>query len=409
MIKVNILHYYRKFVEKSRLKTGFLRGKRIDIILLIIAIAVIIFITARRVSVTTEKHEHIDITISSQFGDLFGRDTVNALILEFEKQNPYLRVQEAGREAPDAAGSVTGGADIILFDDSEFGSLLNASALSSLAPYNDTESGTRQWALPLVTFMDIFVYNIDILQAANLDRPPKTRAEFLSAAMAVAERNRATQGQKPVYAYALGLSPDDPAALRREFYPWVWSTGRELHTDMALSGAASDVVAFFGSLNRGGLLAPRSFEATGAQRLKEFAEGTIAMMTASARDIAFLQKAAQGITFGITTIPVITYDKNRVGISGIYAGISSACALPDEAWLFLAFIAEKNNIFAEALGAVPGIFPGVFADEYILNDPLYSKAWDIFEAADIVEYEPGQPYEEKLNVLIREKLAEAFR
>jgi len=39
---------------------------------------------------------------------------------------------------------------------------------------------------------------------------------------------------------------------------------------------------------------------------------------------------------------------------------------------------------------------------------LYAKAWDIFEAADIVEYQGGEPDEEEFNRLVREKLAEAF-
>jgi ABC-type glycerol-3-phosphate transport system substrate-binding protein len=74
-----------------------------------------------------------------------------------------------------------------------------------------------------------------------------------------------------------------------------------------------------------------------------------------------------------------------LGLSGIYAGISGSCTQPDEAWAFLAFIAGKNQILARALDAVPGCFPSSFPADYIVNDPLYSKAWDIFEAAETVD------------------------
>ena len=392
-----------------------INSRRLDLLLFAIAVALLVFFFVNRTYEEVNEPERVNISISSQCVNLFGRDIIDALIQEFEEQNPELRIQEISQEAAAIAGAGDGdGADIIFFDDSEFSGLVSASALASLAPYNHTGTRTGQWALPLVTFMDVFIYNIDILTAANRDRPPKTRAEFLAVARAVAGSNAAQSRQAPVFAFALGLNPADPLALRRDIYPWIWASGGEIHADIsdgkaALSGAVTDTITFLGQLNREELLAPGIFEKTGAQRLEEFAEGKIAMLTASARDIAFLRDNAHGITFGITTLPVTAQGKTRLGLSSIYAGMSSACTIPDEAWKFLAFFAGKSQIFAEALGAVPGSFPGVFAGEYIAQDPVYSKAWDIFEAADIVEYEPVQPLEEEINHLIREKLVEAFK
>ena len=427
--------YYHRFIEKAKsFCTGVVRrlqllnkyikqrahipslqGRVVDVFLVVMVIIFLVFIAAYQGYRTSDEPARIDIGVSSQCENLFGRNIVNALIQEFEEQNPDLRIQEITQEAAIDGADDGGGAksaDIVFFDDGGYSGLINASALASLAPYHHAEAQTGKWALPLVTFMDLFIYNIDILKAANLDRPPKTRAEFLAAAKAVVENNAAPSEQESVFAFALGLSPADPLALRRDFYPWVWANGGEVRLESAepaLPKTVTDAIAFFGQLNRDGLLAPGTFEKTGAQRLQEFTEGKIAMMAVSARDIAFLQNSAHGITFGITTLPVMTQGKTRLGLSTIYAGISSDCSLPDEAWRFLAFFAGKRDILAEALGAVPGSFPDVFAGEYIAQNPLYSKAWDIFEAADIVEYEPGQPFEEELNRLIREKLAEAFQ
>jgi multiple sugar transport system substrate-binding protein len=393
-----MFNYYRKLLEKSRtLCVAHVNGRRIDIFLLIIAVVVLIFVVTRQTFRAIDKPQRVSINISSQGEALFGGDTVNALIQEFEEQNPGLDIQLS---APDSA-------DIIFFDEGEAGGLIQASALVSLTPYmyaeTEAEQQADQWALPLVSFMDLFYYNIDILKAANRDRPPKTRAEFLAAARAVAENNM------PVSAFALGLSPADPLALRRDLYPWIWAEGGEVYTTdpagPALSRAASDAIAFVGQLHREGLLAPGTFDKTGRMRLEEFAEGKIAMMTASAREIAFLRRSAYGVNFGVTAMPSTAPGKNRLGLSGIYAGISGNCTLPEEAWNFLAFIAEKSPVLAAALGAVPGSFPNAFLDEYIEQDPLYSKAWDIFEAADIVAYDGTQPEEKEISRSIREKLA----
>ena len=413
---MDILNYYRKLIEKSRsfcskhLNAGKLKKliekaksfcaahlnlKPIDVFLIIAVIMALVYIVVNRSCEAVNEPRHIkrtDIAISPQCVNFFGRNTVDSLIREFEERHPNLRVQEAAA----ADDSV----DIVFFDDSEIGGLMNSSALAPPDSYRS-----------LVSFMDLFVYNIDILKAADLDRPPKTRAEFLAAARAV----KAQEGNEgpPVSAFALGLSPADPLALRRDFYPWIWASGVDIQSidlsgdNPALPRAVTDAVAFLGQLNREELLAPGTFEKTGAQRLQEFAEGKIAMMTISARDIVFLLNLT-GITFDITALPAITQGKNRLGISSIYAGISRVGAVPDEARVFLSFLVEKSDALAEALGAVPGKFPGGFAGEYIERTGLASKAWDIFEAADIVEYKGGEPYEEEFNRLIREKLVEAF-
>ena len=382
MIEVNIPHYYRKFVERSRsFFVESVNGRQINFFLFVAAIIVLALIVVNQTCRTVNKSRHIDISISPQSINLFGRDTINGLIREFEEQNPGLQIQIAAQDTLAVA-------DIIFFDDGEFSGLINDS-------YIHTET--------LVSFMDVFIYNIDILKAANCDRPPKTRAEFLTAARAIAESNTMSE-QEPVFAFALGLSQSDPAALRRDFYPWVWVEGGNIHS-AGTSKQVTDIISFFGLLHREGLLAPGTFEKNSAQRLDEFAKGKIAMMTASMRDIAFLRRG--GINFDITQIPASVHGKNRLGLSSIYAGIGNDCALPDEASVFLAFIVEKSHILAEALGAVPGSFPNVLSGEYIANDPLYSKAWDIFQMADIVEPEPF--LQEEINRVIRERLVEAFK
>jgi len=409
---VSILNYYRKFVEKSRsFYTKRLSSRKLDLLLLAAAVVVLSFIIVNRAcrTGTFNMSKRVEVTISPQCKDFFGKDILDALIHEFEGQTPDLRIRETSRE----------NADIIFFDDSELGSLINAPVLVSLAPYihieAQAEQWTAEWALPLVSFMDLFAYNIDILQKADCDRPPKTRAEFLAAARAIAKSNPALPDEKPVFPFALGLSEIDPVSLRRNLYPWIWANGGDIPVidtsdkKPALPKVITDTITFLGQLNSEELLAPETFEKTTAQRLEEFTQGKIAMLTISERDLPFLRRNARDISFGITAMPAAAQGKNRLGLSGIYAGISGNCALPDEAWIFLAFIAGKSHVLAEAISAVPGSYPHVFSGDYIKKDPQYSKAWDIFEAADIIDYRSGQPSEEEINRVIREKLAETFK
>ena len=392
-----MIDYCRNFIKKSRsFIAGIPGGNRIDIFLFIAVVVVLLIIASGQIFRSVERFRRTDISVSQQGIQFFGADVFGALVREFEEQYPDLRIQVV--QSADA--------DIVFFDDSEISGLMAESALASLKPYIHSETPAGQWVIPLVSFMDLFFYNIGILQAANCDRPPKTRAEFLAAARAVAALN----GPSPL---ALGLSEADPLALRRDIYPWVWAAGGNLRQagaeEAVLSRTANDTIAFFGQLYREGLLAPDSFDKAGAQRLEEFAAGNIAMLAASSRDISFLQSTIDGFGFGITAMPQMAPGGNRLALSGVYAGISGGCTLPDEAWTFLAFIAGRKQVLEEALGAIPGNFPSAFPADYATADPLLAKAWEIFEAADIVEYFPAAPLEEETDRIIWEKIAEAFQ
>jgi ABC-type glycerol-3-phosphate transport system substrate-binding protein len=425
---VNILNYYRKIVQKSRAFFSGVRlsGKWINIILLAVLVVAIALFVISRLTGKAAISRHIDISISPRFENLFGKDLADALLKDFEEQRPDLRITKTSE-----------GADILFFDDSEFGRLRRGFKLLALNPYitantqdeaagQDVPEQDTQWALPLMSFMDLLFYNIDILQERNFDRPPKTRAEFLTVARTIA---RTSEEPSEVYGFAL----DFTQGARRNIYPWIWAAGGDIcapprvaATDAprsdaspspndapVLSRTAIDTIAFFALLHREELLSPgRDNGGMEPQpnpkdedsSLEEFAQGKVAMITGSARDIAFLQR--RNINFGITARPGTAQGKNRLGLSKIYAGISADCALPDEAWAFLSFIAGKSPVLAETLTAIPGSLPAAFPGGYILRDPLYSKAWDIFEAAEIVEYHSDDPSEEETERVVMEKLRE---
>ena len=401
-------HFYRrKPLPKrqpggKRLRQRSYLGKRIDAFLLIATLMVLVFVTSGYLRRTImDAPAPVSIFVSPQYWAIFG-DVADIFIREFQEQNPGFRVVLAEQE----------NLDIVFFDDGDFAALVESSALASLSPYIYTETDEDQWALPLVAFVDLFFYNIDLLRDAGNDRPPGTRAEFLATARSVAEA--VATRQEEIFPFAMGLGEADPLGIRRDFYPWVWATGAAAHSGFAadgtlmITGSAATTIDFLAQMHRDGLIEPGTFETTGRERLEQFAEGRIAMMMASARDILFVRNSVHGVNFDVTAVPAVAVGRNRLGISGIYAGISSASERPNEAWGFLVFIAARSHLLASALGAVPGSFFINFPSRYIEEDPMYAKAWELFEAADIVEFSSGDIAEKEAGLVIREMLAWAF-
>jgi multiple sugar transport system substrate-binding protein len=406
---------YRKTTEKSR----YWDTKKIDQFLFLAAIVLAaVFAAVNLLFKNAGPFRRAELSLDRQCERLFGRDTVDALIREFENQNPEIRIR-AGVGAVDSGTPP----DIVFFEEGRSGSMPPQDALIALNPYMRTETGDELRAIPLVSFMDLLFYNINMLQAAGFDRPPRTQAEFLACARAVAGSQSGTPqgGATPeVYGAALGLGPEDPLGPRRDVFSWIWAAGGDLRSG---SGGgrpyfgdktAVETVAFLEELNREGALAPGTFVKTGADRIDEFAGGKFAMMIASSREIQPLRKLMGAAAFGVTAVPGSAAGKNRAGLSGIYAGISVKCGRQDEAWAFLSFLAKKGPVLAAALEAVPGSFSGVFPGasavpgDYIQQDPLYSKAWDIFEASEIVRSFSGNSGGEEFERAVREELRVCF-
>jgi len=377
----------------------FLNGKHWDIFLIIFAVIVLTVFIIGRFNKRPFVPEKTGINISSRFMEIFGEETAALITCEFEEQNPHMKINWIEKNDETEA-------DIVFFDDNEFGNLKKEAALSSLDPYMYSGDHSEvQLALPLVSFMDLFYYNIDILSGAGRIRPPKTRAETLDTARAV---NR----QKNAFPLALGFGevnsePRYYEQMRSDIFPWIWADGQEILNGNSLSLNSLNTITFFGQLYRDDLLAPGIFEKTGEQRIEEFAEGKIAMMAASSRYIQYLQK--KEINFNITAIPANSTGKNRLGTTKIYAGISAQCLQPDNAWIFLNLIAGKNQILAQTLKAVPGSYPVSIPCDYIYEDEMLSKAWEIFEAAEIIEYNSANPDAEEISGLVWEKISEKLR
>jgi multiple sugar transport system substrate-binding protein len=280
-------------------------------------------------------------------------------------------------------------------------------------------------ALPLVSAVDVLIYNIPLLRRAGFDRPPRTRGDFLGYARTLktlAGEGRAGEGRTTeaggsattgggaVYGLALGLSPRDPRGLRRDIYSWFHSSGLPLVKDgkPEFGGRPyTETLEFLATLNREALIAPGSFNASGAERIEDFVRGAAAMMVVSSRDLRYIREKMGSGAIGVTLIPSVdTYTgKPVLGLSTWYAAVNAESPRPSEARALLRLLQERSALLAEALALAPGA--GSYSP-YISVDPLLDKVWDLYEAAELVPDSAGSGSTEALDAAFRRELIRLF-
>ena len=368
---------------------------------------------------TESSSKLVTLYLSPRCEELFGKDITKAILSEYEDNNPNIRIRLAyNTSSPEDI-------DILIFDDSDFSSLVAAGALIELNSFIYQSFGgessfdrmqqsdlaettaSSQLAIPLASFMNLLFYNINILTAAGFDHPPKTRDQLTSYARAV------FRGDFDAAGVALSLSTEDNFALSRDVFSWMWANGLNFWSEgdkpSFNSRTLINEITFLRSLNREGLLAADIFETTGEQRLEQFAQDKVAMMIASTRIIPYLRGKMNDNAFGITIIPdSVTGGRYSAGLSSIYTGINSSSVNPGEAWDFLVFLMEKSSLICAELKAVPGVVSDIIPGDYVRDDPFYTKAWDIFEASRIVEGFSGKPGAEQYEAIFLDELRAFF-
>ena len=344
----------------------------------------------------------IQLFLSDQCGEFFGKEITENMITQFEKKNPGIKIKIADdSEEP----------DILIFNDGDFNILVSESLLAELNSFTNYDSGNLQLAVPLVSFINLLFYNIDILSAAGFDSPPKTREQYTGYAKTI------SRGESGAAGASLSLNPDDHQALSRDIFSWIWAGGGAFWTDDSQvnqrpsfnTRSMINDITFLETLNRDGSLANGVFDLTGKDYIEQFAEGKIALMIASAQAIPYLREKMGDNAFGISTVPApASGGIYQTGLSAIYAAISANSENPEQAWNFLAFLAENSSLFCSELKAVPGIISSIIPGDYVKNDLFYSKAWEIFQASRIAEMFTGKPGAVEYEAIFLEELRFCF-
>jgi multiple sugar transport system substrate-binding protein len=238
----------------------------------------------------------------------------------------------------------------------------------------NTES--PRWAIPLVSFMYLLYYNTDVLSKAGFDRPPKTREEFLACARTLSKG-----------AYGMALSPDNPHS--EGLGAWTWTGGLKFlneNQDGMNVQVLGDTLNFMQLLAKEGLLSSSNLEKNENELFDEFIAGRIGMMTASIAGAGYIREHAPELGFSFTAVPPpASYSgKPPFVLRNWGAGIVKQSDHKDEAWLFIAFLAEAETN-ARLAAAVSGI-PANSNARGTIHSPggHYEKALAMLEAGDAV-------------------------
>jgi ABC-type glycerol-3-phosphate transport system substrate-binding protein len=392
--------------SKNSKKSIYFNNRTDIFVIILVFILIITPVIINGVSWLKAKSRQKDIYISTRCEDFFGGKTMETLTREFQKQNPDFNIILLS-----ASGEKNREPDVLFFDEGEFNSLAAVEALLPLGSFFEDETGGQELAVPLVSFMDVLFYNIELLRAAGFKQKKKTRDEFLDYARTISIAGNGILADAE--GAAMALSSLSKLSMPRDIFSWIWAAGGNFWPDEASAPVISTTrlindFNFFAKLYREEALADGYYNMTGEQALEGFAQGRIAMIIASTRAIPAFRDKISGEAFGITTIPGAgTAGKYNVCLTGIFAGINKNCVNPGAAWVFLEFLATQSPILCEQLKAVPGYVPELISGDnknYIKEDLFYAKAWDIFESSVVVRGFFGVPGAQEYENAVREEL-----
>lgn len=344
-----------------------------------------------------------------------------ALMDEFEAANPGITVEllsgpYSTTRDQIVAGAATGTmADVVGLDGAWVNDFVKQGALSDLsermmeAGFDDGELAAQiqldgsTWMIPVVNFIYPVFVNVDLLEAAGV-MPPSTRAEFAAAAAAL------TDPDNNVYGWALPLSLEQPNGVQNDVMSWVWASGGSMMKDglpnLVGNELLADTMAYIKGLYDAGVIAPGTFSMREQDKVEEFVNGRVAMVINTLAHFNLIRDRNPDLNFDITALPAVEgYDGPRglpYATWGI--GIGSNSEHQAEAWKLVEFLmSESAN---SKLSSIANAFPGNVNSkpDFIETDPLFEKAFDVFQTGYLANEFTGLPVAEELMALFDEPL-----
>lgn len=344
-----------------------------------------------------------------------------ALMDEFEAANPGITVEllsgpYSTTRDQIVAGAATGTmADVVGLDGAWVNDFVKQGALSDLsermmeAGFDDSELAAQiqldgsTWMIPVVNFIYPVFVNVDLLEAAGV-MPPSTRAEFAAAAAAL------TDPDNNVYGWALPLSLEQPNGVQNDVMSWVWASGGSMMKDGLPNLVGNDLLAdtmeYIKGLYDAGVIAPGAFSMREQDKVEEFVNGRVAMVINTLAHFNLIRDRNPDLNFDITALPAVEgYDGPRglpYATWGI--GIGSNSEHQAEAWKLVEFLmSESAN---SKLSSIANAFPGNVNSkpDFIETDPLFEKAFDVFQTGYLANEFTGLPVAEELMALFDEPL-----
>jgi multiple sugar transport system substrate-binding protein len=253
----------------------------------------------------------------------------------------------------------------------------------------------KSYMFPLASFVYPVFVNLDIAKAAGVDKLPSTRAEFADAA------KKMTHADKNQYGWVLPLSLQVPNGAQNDVMSWVWASGQSMLKDgkpNVDNPAVVDALTFVKSLNDAGVISPGINAKKEQDKLEEFVNGRVGMMIHSLALLNLMHKRNPDLKLDITALPAVDGYTGKRGLP--YAswgiGISNNSEHKAEAWKLVSYLVspEVNGKLVTIAHAFPGNVNA--KPDFSKSDPLFVKAFKIFQSGKIVNEFIGLPVAEQL-------------
>jgi len=253
----------------------------------------------------------------------------------------------------------------------------------------------KSYMFPLASFVYPVFVNLDIAKAAGVDKLPSTRSEFADAA------KKMTHADKNQYGWVLPLSLQVPNGAQNDVMSWVWASGQSMLKDgkpNVDNEAVVSALTFIKSLQDAGVISPGTNAKKEQDKLEEFVNGRVGMMIHSLALLNLMHQRNPNLKLDISALPAVDGYTGKRGLP--YAswgiGISNNSEHKAEAWKLVSYLVspEVNGKLVTIAHAFPG---NVNAKPDLSKaDPLFVKAFQIFQSGKLANEFIGLPVAEQL-------------
>lgn len=365
--------------------------------------------------------EDITISVLQWWEAALGTEGFREVLDRFEEENPGIKVESVttpfgSMREQIIAGWVTGtmpdvigidGAWINEFVDmgmlNEMDSFLSTSAMD----VNDISAVTKvdgtTYTLAQTTFVYPLFVNMDMFEAAGLEKLPTTWRELAECA------KKLTDPSQNQYGLVIPLSLKAPNGVQNDIMSWLWASGGSMLKDGKpdlTNQDVKDTITFIKGLFDDGSVSPGSFTKVETDKVEEFASGRAAMMVSTLGNTLTIRERDPNLNFTVIPLPVKDGYEGESGIT--YAcwglGINSQSQHKEAAWKLIEYFmsTDVNVALADGGKGFPGIKSAI--PEFVSTDEVYTKGFEIYQSGYLINEFSGLPTAEELMRLVGEQL-----
>ena len=333
-----------------------------------------------------------------------GSEELDRLVAEFESQNPNIDIELVTLPFGDVRTQIIASQaskttpDILAMNPPwtrEFYDLQILAPLDELmaadpdfnkedyfqASFTQIEGGT--YLMPVNTQAFYLFYNKTMFEQAGLT-PPTSWEEIVSCA------RQLTDPDKNQYGFTVTMAEQEASnGSILFFYPLLYAQNGRTLVDGQYTVQTEEMynaLDLLRQLNEDGSLLPGTTTKSEVQMVEEFSVGNVGMMISNDSHIKTVTDRNPELDFGIVPIPTMDGTGTpELRHHGWDIAISESCEHKQEAWEFISFLCEKENMqsYCNAALKLPAAY-GVTVD-YLDEYPVVQDVMDIVNTYDMVE------------------------